>query len=66
MKKIIFYISAVIALLLLINILRILTLGIANLSEYGFGFLVGKTILLFLFLLITFLTRKKSIKHKKA
>jgi len=64
MKKIIFYISIVISVLLLINILKILISDLNRLTEYGFGYLVGKIILFLVFLGISLITRKQNIKSK--
>jgi hypothetical protein len=57
MKKIIFYLSAIISAILLINIINII-IDFKRLTNWGFGYLVGKIILLLLFLLISYFTRK--------
>ncbi|MEX6626906.1 hypothetical protein [Tenacibaculum salmonis] len=62
MKKIIFYISIILSLLLLINIIEILITDFNRLTEYGYGSLIGKVILFILFLSVVFFTRKKQIK----
>ena len=58
MKKTTFYISAIISLILLINIIQILTTDFERLTEYGFGYLIGKIILFGIFLTLTILTKK--------
>lgn len=58
MKKIIFYSSLVIAIVLLINIINILTTDLTRLTEFGYGYLVGKIILFFVFIGIVLFTRK--------
>ncbi|CAM1334242.1 hypothetical protein [Tenacibaculum aestuariivivum] len=62
MKKIIFYISITISILLLINIIEMLITDFNRLTEYGYGYLIGKVILFVLFLSVVFFTRKKQIK----
>jgi hypothetical protein len=62
MKKLLFYISIIISLILLINILKILTYDLERLTDYGFGYLVGKTVLFLVFLTLTILTKKYLIK----
>jgi len=64
MKKTIFYISIIISIILLINIVKILNTDFDRLTEYGFGYLSGKIILFIVFALISFITRK-SIYTKK-
>tara|TARA_R110002096_G_scaffold413150_1_gene613837 strand:+ start:463 stop:657 length:195 start_codon:yes stop_codon:yes gene_type:complete len=59
MKKIIFYISVGVSIILLINILKILLTDFNRLTDYGFGYLVGKIILFIIFIGIAFLTRKR-------
>lgn len=58
MKKVIFYISVFLSVTLLITVLNILINDFARLTEFGFGYLAGKVILLVLFSLISFFTRK--------
>lgn len=65
MKKTTFYISAIISLLLLVNIMQILTNDFERLTEYGFGYLIGNTILFIIFLVLTFLTKKYIMKKVK-
>ena len=64
MKKIIFYISIIVSVFLLINILKILILDFERLTEYGFGYLFGKIILLVVFVTIVLLTKKAVLKPK--
>jgi hypothetical protein len=65
MKKIIFYISIIISIILLVNVVKILNTDFNRLTEYGFGYLLGKIILFILFALTSFFTRK-AIYTKKA
>ena len=58
MKKTIFYISLVLLIIILVNIIQILATDFQRLTEYGFGYLSGKFILLILFGAIVFFTRK--------
>ena len=58
MKKIIFYISSLISIILLISIFKILINDFDRLTEYGFGYLIGKIILLLVFISLAFLTKK--------
>jgi len=64
MKKIIFYISTIISIILLVNIIQILTNDFERLTEYGFGYLIGKIILFVIFLTLLFLTKKSILKKK--
>ncbi len=66
MKKILFYISLGISIILLINILNIIISDFNRLTDYGYGYLVGKIILLLIFGTISFLTRAHKIKSKKS
>ena len=59
MKKVVFYISVGVSIILLINILKILLNDFNRLTEYGYGYLVGKIILFIIFIGIAFLRRKK-------
>ncbi len=65
MKKITFYISAGIAIVLLINIINILFADLNRLTDYGYGYLVGKVILFLIFAGIALLTRKHKITTEK-
>jgi hypothetical protein len=64
MRKIVFYISLVISIILLINIIKILTTDLDRLTEYGFGYLAGKVILFIIFTFIIYITRKHKIDYK--
>lgn len=59
MKKVIFYISLVFAVIQLIVILDILINDLDRLLEYGYGYLVGKIILLIIFCAVVLKTRQK-------
>ena len=61
MKKMIFYISIIISIILLVNVVKILTNDFGSLTEFGFGYLAGKVILLLIFLSIIYITRKNKI-----
>lgn len=65
MKKILFYISLIISIILLINIINIIAYDFNRLTEYGFGYLVGKVILFLIFGTILLLTRKHKTESKK-
>ncbi|MGO4919492.1 hypothetical protein [Maribacter spongiicola] len=62
MKKIIFYIAAVFAFFMLINIASILISDFSRLTEYGFGYLAGKVIQFVLFVTVAILLRKQVFK----
>ena len=62
MKKIAHYISFVISILLLVNIFKIMNLGIKQLSEFEYGYLVGKIFLFLVFVVVFYRTRKQNIK----
>lgn len=64
MKKIIFYISVGISIILLINIINILVNDLNRLTNYGHGYLVGKGILFAIFIIVILITRKHKIKAK--
>jgi hypothetical protein len=64
MKKIIFYIALLLSVFLLINVIQILVTDFERLTEYGFGYLVGKIILFILFLGIVLITKKAVLKPK--
>jgi hypothetical protein len=63
MKKLIFYVSIIISIVLLINVVKILVSDFNRLTDYGFGYLIGKIILLLIFIMLLFLI-KKSIKKQ--
>ncbi len=65
MKKWFFYVSLVISIILLINIIEILINDLNRLTEYGYGYLVGKIILLLIFGTITLLTRRHKTESKE-
>ncbi|TXD45986.1 hypothetical protein [Polaribacter sp. IC073] len=65
MNKAVFYISAIISILLLVNIFQILTNDFERLTEYGFGYLIGKVILFVIFLTFLLLTKKSILKDKE-
>jgi len=58
MKKIIFYFSIILSVILLINVIQILVSDFQRLTEYGFGYLIGKIILLLISLFIIYLTKE--------
>jgi len=64
MKKALFYISFIVSFILLINVGKILIFDFNRLTEYGFGYLAGKFIMLLLFLSVVYLTRKSVINEK--
>lgn len=64
MKKTLFYISLIVSITLLINIINILVSDFNRLTEYGYGYLIGKTILFLIFGTILLLTRKYETKSK--
>lgn len=59
MRKAIFYLSAVVAVLLLLSILNILLFDLGRLTDYGYGYLVGKILLFLLFTGTVYLSRKR-------
>jgi hypothetical protein len=65
MKKILFYISLGVSIILLINIINIIITDLNRLTEYGYGYLVGKAILLVIFGTIILVTRKYKTESKK-
>ncbi|WP_158838056.1 hypothetical protein [Polaribacter sp. L3A8] len=65
MKKVIFYVSIIISLIILVNIIQILTTDLERLTEYGYGYLAGKIILFGIFLTLTLFTKKYVLKNKK-
>jgi hypothetical protein len=64
MKKIIFYISTILSLILLVNIISIIKTDFNRLTEYGFGYLTGKIILFLLFAVLSYFTRKTVLNNK--
>jgi len=65
MKKITHYIFIISSVIFLINIIQIISLSLSRLSEYGFGALLGKTILLIISLFIVYKTRTLKPKVSK-
>jgi len=65
MKKVIFYLSLGIAIILFINIINIIATDLKRLTEYGYGYLVGKLILFLIFVGLIILTRKHKIKSER-
>lgn len=65
MKKSTFYISTLISLVLLVNIIKIITNDFERLTEYGYGYLIGKIILFVIFLSLALLTKKYISKKKE-
>ena len=65
MKKVIFYISIIVSIFLIFNIFQILTNDFERLTEYGFGYLIGKIILFGIFLTLTLITKKSALKKKE-
>ena len=64
MKKTIFISSIITSLVLLINILQILITDLEILTDYGYGYLLGKIILFFVFSTIAIVTRNYIVKSK--
>lgn len=64
MKKIIFYIAVVLATLQLIYIISVIIQHFSRLTEFGYGYLTGKFILLAILVAIAFLTKKKKLKQQ--
>ena len=62
MRKIIFYLSLIVSISLLWNILKILSQDLDRLTQYGYGYLVGKIILFLIFLTILIVTKKSSTR----
>ena len=62
MRKTIFYISILVASLLLVNVLEILITDFERLTKFGFGYLTGKIVLFLVFALVAYFTRKKNVK----
>ena len=64
MRKIIFYVSLGISIILLIHVIKILITDLNQLTEYGFGYLAGKILLLIVFTFIMYITRKHIVKYR--
>ena len=65
MKKAIFYVSIIISLIILVNIIQILATDLERLTEYGYGYLIGKIILFGVFLTLTLFSKKYILRNKK-
>lgn len=65
MRKFLFYFSSFCSLFLLVNVMMILIDDFQRLTEYGFGYLTGKILLLLLFLSIAIITGIKIFKQSK-
>ena len=65
MKKAIFYVSIIISLIILVNIIQILATDLERLTEYGYGYLIGKIILFGIFITLTLFSKKYILKNKK-
>lgn len=57
MKKALFYAAVLIALILIINIGSIVLTDFDRLTEYGYGYLVGKILLFVVFVFIAYFLR---------
>ena len=64
MRKYIFYASIILAFIFLVRVLRILIFDLDRLTEYGYGYLVGKIILFLVFVGISLVLRKRALKSK--
>lgn len=62
MKKIIFWILAIISVLIAFNIAGILIYDINRLTEYGFGYLTGITLMFLIIIGLTVFTGFKAFK----
>jgi hypothetical protein len=60
MKKPIFYISIVATICLLIQILQIVLTDFKRLTEYGYGYVTGKVILIILFSILILFTKSRN------
>ncbi len=62
MRKITFITSLIVSALLLLNIFNFMLTDLSKLTEYDYGYLIGKIIILIIFIVIAFLTRtRKSV-----
>lgn len=61
MRKAIFYSSLVVAILLLVSIINILLFDLNRLTDYGYGYLVGKTSLFLLVAGVVYLSKKRKV-----
>jgi len=62
MKKFIFYLSLIIAIILFVDILNKLMSDFSRLTPYGFGYITGEAIFLITFILLAYLTGKKKFR----
>jgi uncharacterized membrane protein YccC len=62
MKKIIFYISLTASFFILVNSINLFVIDYKRFTEFTFGFIVGKIILLFIFMTLMFITKSKKTK----
>lgn len=66
MRKIIFYISLAVSVLLFLHVLQILVSDFHRLTEYGFGFLAGKAIWLLVFVTAAVVSGRKRETNEPA
>ncbi|MFL1012839.1 hypothetical protein [Flavisericum labens] len=59
MKRLLHIVSIIASIVFVYNIFQILSLGISNLSNFGFGALIGKVLLLLASLFVALKTRKQ-------
>lgn len=64
MKKLICYTAILLAIILGVRIIKILTTEFDRLTEYGFGYLTGKIILLLIFISLIYATRGALLKKE--
>lgn len=64
MRKLFFYFSLLVSIVLTINIINILTNDFNRLTEYGYGYLAGKVILLVVFGVVAFITKSSYKKSE--
>jgi len=62
MKQLIFAVSGILSIIILIQIIKIIVVDYARLTQYGFGYLIGLIILFVALSLITFFTGKLIFK----
>jgi len=58
MKKILFYLSLLLVVIIFIRVMKILIFDYSLLTNYGMGFLTGQVLLLLIFVFLTFKLRK--------
>ena len=64
MKKAIFYLSLFISIILVVNVIKILITDFNKLTEYGFGYLTGKVVIILILSLVLFVTKNNRINSK--